>query len=232
MPVTETNLRLTKFRDSPLLSGLTEEELAQFASLWGVRLFCFAKGENIDRQLARQHPGYMAFLLSGGALVKKGDAEGNQAVLDFTRPGCLMGCCGALTDMPFRGICITATAQGQLLIFRSQPLPSAEKENDTLQIKLQKNTMSLLAQHSWQLMKKAEILSCRSLREKVLAFLSAQREYFHNDAFELPMDRQTLADYLYINRSALSRELSKLREEGLIDYHRSKFILFFPPASL
>lgn len=228
----ELELNWTAFRASPLIAGLTQEELERFTALWGVRLFRVEKRENIDRQLARQHPGCMACLLSGGALVKKGDAEGNQAVLDFARPGCLMGCCGALTDMPFRGLSIAATAPSRILVFRPQPLPTAQGDVCALRLKIQKNLMGILAQHSWQLMKKAEILSCRSLREKVLAFLSAQREYFHSDSFELPMDRQTLADYLYINRSALSRELGKLREEGLINYRRSRFVLLFPPANM
>lgn len=230
--MTERKLNLTPFRNDPLFVGLTEWELARFADLWRARLFCFAKGDSLDQSLARQSPGQLACLLSGGALIQKSDVEGNQAILDFARPGYLMGCYSILTDMPFGGLCIKATAPGQLLTFRSEPVSGADGETRALQVKLQRNMMGLLAQHSWQLMKKAEILSCRFLREKILAFLSAQREYFHNDAFEVPMDRQTLADYLYVNRSALSRELGKLREEGLIDYHRSKFVLLFPPVNV
>lgn len=230
--MTEYKLNGTLLQDSQLCAGFTQAEIAQFAELWGARLFHVEKKENINRQIARRHPGCMACLLSGGALIKKEDAEGNQAVLDLVRPDGLMGYCGALTDMPFRGMSIIATAPSCLLVFRPQPLPTAQGESDALRLKLQKNLMALLAQHCWQLMKKSEILSCRPLREKVLAFLSAQREFFHSDTFELPMDRQTLADYLYINRSALSRELGRLREEGLIDYHRSKFVLNFPPANV
>lgn len=185
----EVKLDLTLFRDSPLLAGFTQAELAQFAALWKARLFSFAKGESINRQMARQCPGNLACILSGGALIKKCDAEGNQAVLDFARPGYLLGCYSVLTDVPFRGLAITAAAPGELLIFRARPLDSAGVETYALHDRLQTNMMGLLAQHGWQLMKKAEILSCHSLRAKVLAFLSAQREYFHSDAFEVPMDR-------------------------------------------
>lgn len=230
--MTERKLNLMPFRKGPLFAGLTEQELAQFAALWQAQLFCFAKGEQLDRGLARQAPGQLTCLLSGGALIQKNDAEGNQAILDFARPWYLMGCYSVLTDMPFHGLCIVATAPGLLLTFRPEPVSAPGTEAHALQVKLQRNMMGLLAQHGWQLMKKAEILSCHSLRAKTLAFLSAQREYFHSDVFEVPMDRQTLADYLYINRSALSRELGRLREEGLIEYHRSKFVLHFPPSTL
>lgn len=96
--------------------------------------------------------------------------------------------------------------------------------------KLNKNIMRILAERSWRLLKKADIISCHSLREKILAFLDMQRDACHSDSFEIPLDRQGLADYLYVNRSALSRELGKLREEGLIDFHKSKFTLLFPKS--
>lgn len=229
--MTEIELDLVPFRDSPLFAGF-EEELTRFAELWRARLFRVTKGECVDRQLARKCPGELACFLSGGALLRKYDAEGNQAVLDFARPGYLLGGFGVLSNMPFHGLCVMAAAPGVLLTFRPRPAYGVECACCDLQNRLHANMLGLLTQQSWQLMKKAEILSQRSLREKVLAFLSAQREYFHSDAFELNMDRQTMADYLYINRSALSRELGRLREEGLIDCHRSKFLLKFPPVNL
>lgn len=229
--MTEIEPDLVPYRDSPLLAGL-EEDLARFAELWRARLFSVTKGESIDRQLARKCPGELACILSGGALLRKYDVEGNQAVLDFARPGYLLGAFGVLCDMPFHGLCVMAAAPGVLLTFRPSPVDDGEFACHDLQNRLHTNMLGLLTQQSWQLMKKTEILSQRSLREKVLAFLSAQREYFHSDTFELAMDRQTMADYLYINRSSLSRELGWLREEGLIDYHRSKFALNFPPVNL
>lgn len=228
--MTEIELDLEPFRNSPLFVGL-EDELKKFAQLWRARLFRAAKGERIDHQLARKCPGELACLLSGSALLIKYDAEGNQAVLDFARPGYLLGCGGVLTDMLFHGLCVTAAAEGVLLTFCPSPAGEGERANGALQSRLHANMLGLLTQQNWQLMKKAEIISRRSVREKVLAFLSAQREYFHSDAFELDMDRQSMADYLYINRSALSRELGWLREEGLIEYHRSKFVLLFPAAN-
>lgn len=231
--MTEIKMDHTLARSYPLFADFPDDELQLLLPVLKCRLFQFQKEECLNTQISRLCPNTFAYILSGGALLKKYDGRGNQAILDFARPGYLLGYYSVLTGMSFDGLHIVATAPGRMLCFRTEPLLTLESlVQQPLLAKLEKNMMNLLAQHSWQLMKKSEILSCHSLREKILSFLSAQREYFHSDTFEIPMDRQTLADYLYVNRSALSRELGKLRDEGLIDYHRSKFLLLFPRTSL
>lgn len=229
--MTEIKMDHTSVKGYPLFAHFLDEELQLLLSILECRFFQFHKEECINTQTSRLCPNTFSYILSGGALLKKYDDRGNQAILDFARPGYLLGYYSILTDMTFDGLHIVATSPGRMLCFRTEPLLTVEKlVQQPLLTKLEMNMMNLLAQHSWQLMKKSEILSCHSLREKILSFLSAQREYFQSDTFEIPMDRQTLADYLYVNRSALSRELGKLKEEGLIDYHRSKFLLLFPRA--
>ena len=69
-------------------------------------------------------------------------------------------------------------------------------------------------------------LSRRTLREKLLGYLTTQARLAENCRFTIPFSRQELADYLSVDRSALSKELSRMKEEGLLDYHRSDFHLF------
>jgi len=65
----------------------------------------------------------------------------------------------------------------------------------------------------------------RNTREKLLSYLSSQAKIAGSDTFEIPFDRQGLADYLAVERSALSAEMSKMRKEGLIAYHKNHFTL-------
>ena len=94
--------------------------------------------------------------------------------------------------------------------------------------RLNRNIVELLAQCNQRLLEKSDIISRHSLREKVLSFLSAQRRIYRSDTFELPMNWQEIADFLYTNRSALSRQLGQLRAEGVIDFHKNRFTLLFP----
>jgi len=88
------------------------------------------------------------------------------------------------------------------------------------------NMIILMAQKNMQLMEKVEIISRKTLREKILTYLSRQAQRNNNLCFTVPLGRQELADYLGADRSALSRELSRMKDDGLIDYHKSTFRLY------
>ena len=93
---------------------------------------------------------------------------------------------------------------------------------------LSQNLIRVLAEKNMQLNEKAGYLSQRSTREKLLAYLSAQARRAGSASFRIPFDRQQLADFLSVNRSAMSAELSKMQREGLLRAERSDFTLFQP----
>ena len=72
---------------------------------------------------------------------------------------------------------------------------------------------------------KIEIISKRSTREKILSYLSSESIRQGKLAFDIPYDRQQLADYLSVERSAMSAELSKLKKEGILDTQKNHFVL-------
>lgn len=219
---------LTLIREQALFRGFSPEELREVLEELGGCTVSFEKGDSLNSLMDRQSPTALACILSGWALLLKYDALGNQAILDFAMPGYLLGCYKVLTGADFSAIRISATSPGRMLCFNGEKLLRAESAASHLLLsRLNGNILTMLAERSWRLLKKADIVSCHSLREKILSFLDSQRECYHSSSFEIPLDRQGLADYLYVNRSALSRELSKLRDEGLIDFHKSRFVLYF-----
>ena len=85
--------------------------------------------------------------------------------------------------------------------------------------------MSVLADKNILLSRKIQHISKRSTREKLLSFLDEQAALHNSTQFLIPFNRQELADYLCVDRSAMSAELSRLRQEGVLSYHRSAFKL-------
>ena len=89
--------------------------------------------------------------------------------------------------------------------------------------KLIENMISLIADKNCKLMVKTCIVSQHSLRRKIQMFLSMQARTKGSTAFEIPYNRTQLAEYLATDRTALARELRKMKEENLIDFHKHTF---------
>ena len=88
---------------------------------------------------------------------------------------------------------------------------------------LVENMVHIIADKNRELIRKIEVISKRTIREKLLAYLSMQAQSQNARYFEIPLGRTELADYLCVDRSALTRELAKMRDDGLIDYDKNCF---------
>ena len=89
--------------------------------------------------------------------------------------------------------------------------------------RLIENMVRIVANKNRDLIRKVEVVSKRTIREKLLAYLSIQAQTQESRYFEIPFGRVELAEYLCVDRSALTRELAKMRDEGLIDYDKNCF---------
>ena len=88
---------------------------------------------------------------------------------------------------------------------------------------LVENMVHIIADKNRDLIRKIEVISKRTIREKLLAYLSSQAQTQNSRYFEIPLSRTELAEYLCVDRSALTRELVKMRDDGLIDYDKNCF---------
>jgi CRP-like cAMP-binding protein len=91
--------------------------------------------------------------------------------------------------------------------------------------KLIRNMVSILAQKNLMMSAKMEHITKRTIRDKLLSYLMEQSRQKNSKTFDIPYNRQELADYLSVERSALSAEMSKLKAEGVIDYRKNHFEL-------
>ena len=92
-------------------------------------------------------------------------------------------------------------------------------------VKFIENMLSLIAEKNIMLNRRLGHLSKRTTKEKLMSYLSEQAALSGKRSFSIPFNRQQLADYLSLDRSALSKELGKMKKEGLLDYHKNSFVL-------
>ena len=87
------------------------------------------------------------------------------------------------------------------------------------------NLFQILSKENIELIQKIENVSQKTIRDKILTYLSNEAQKNHSNRFSIKFNRQDLADYLNVDRSAMSFELSKLQKEGLIKYNKNQFEL-------
>ena len=213
-----------------LFRGMSREEIESVLDHLDGKVLSFQAGDHLEDHLEARPGRVLGCILTGWGQVYKVDPWGNQSIMDFMSPDYLLGFHSVFTDARPTKFRAVATQPGYVLMLDAAELldPTIHTADFPLLAKLEKNLVSVLAEQNWRALKKLDILSAGSLREKILLYLSYEAMYFDSLSFEIPFNRQEMADYLYADRSALSRELGRLKDEGLIDYTRNRFVLHLP----
>ena len=159
-------------------------------------------------------------VLSGSLRIVREDFWGNRALLTTIVPGELFAESFACAGAPLT-VRVEAAQEAEVVFFPPQALLNPPPGGERLPGRL----LEVLARKNMMLNQKIDYLSQRTTRAKVLSYLSRQAEEAGAASFTIPLNRQELADYLSVERSALSAELGKLRREGVLEFHRSQFTL-------
>ncbi len=214
---------LEKLKKCPLFVGIEENDLLKMLSCLGARIECFDKKYTI---MAQGSPArYIGIQLSGSAQIVQNDYYGNRSVLFHISESEIFSesfACAGLSALP---VSVVANEMSEvMLIDCSHILHTCEKYCVHHQMLIY-NLMKDLAQKNVMFHEKTEITSKRTTREKLLSYLASRARDVGDNAFEIPFDRQALADYLEVDRSGLSAEIGKLRREGIIACEKNKFEL-------
>lgn len=167
----------------------------------------------------------VGILLSGNAHVIKEDIWGNRTIISDLGTKDLFGesfSCAKVKKLP---VTVVAASDCEVLFIEYKRILTTCTSACVFHAKLIENMMSILASKNILLQDKLQILSKPTTREKLLAYLNSQSQKLGSLTFMIPFDRQQLADYLCVDRSAMTKELGRLRDEGLISFHRSSFKL-------
>ncbi len=212
--------------ESPLFDGITEDEAREILNCVSARPVKVEKGGTVE--LRNQDGVMLGILLSGNLSMTRYDAYGNRILLVRAEEGEVFGLTLALNRSAPDDFFLTAGSPCELLLMRAERLFYACEKDCKCHRKLYINIMRLLAKKNMALVRKQYHMAQRSLRRKLSSYLTEESEMAKSKRFSVRMDRQELADYLGVDRSALCAELSRMRKEGLIDYYRHDFYIKCP----
>ena len=212
---------LTILTECALFHGLREAQIREMLPCLSARQSRFRRGQFLLR--AGDRVAFAGILLSGEAEVLQEDFWGNRNLLAAVGPGELFAeafaCAHAVSP-----VSVQCTTDGSVLYLNVRAVFSPCEKACAQHKTLSQNLIRVLAEKNMQLNEKAGFLSQRTTREK----LSAQARRAGSASFRIPFDRQQLADYLSVNRSAMSAELSNMQRDGLLRTDRSCFTLCQP----
>jgi len=205
------------------LFEMVEENLEAMLQCLGSEEKKYAKGEIVI--LTGNPVSSVGILLSGGLQIIQEDFMGNRSILTELKPGHIFGetfACAGVTESP---VTVIATADSTVLFIGVQRIINTCPSSCLFHNQLIENLLKIIARKNMLLSGKNQLLSQRTIRDKVFSYLSLQAEKKGNSQFEIPFTRNELADFLCVDRSALSRVLSILKTEGVIEYNKKQFKL-------
>lgn len=207
---------------SPLFAKMTRQDLEAALTCLGAVERSYPKGAVLLESGAPVRS--VGLVVSGKVHVLREDFWGNQDLIAPVRPGELFGeayaCAGEDS-----GVTVTAAENTTVLFLEVARMLHTCPSGCAYHAQLIQNLLHVMVRKNLQLNAKLSHVTRRLTRDKVLAYLSAEAARAESPEFSIPFNRQQLADYLAVDRSALSAELSKLRREGYLTFHKNYFTL-------
>ena len=216
------------FRACPFFTGMTDEEILAILKCVDARMYTAEKDSFIFR--AGDSTEDMGLVLSGSVMMIQEDLWGHRNILGKCLPGEFFGEPYAATPGSVLNLSVIASERSQILLLNIRKMlttcPTACDHHN----KLTRNMIAVLAAKVLAFNEKITHMSRRTTRDKLLSYLSAESVRFGRTSFDIPFDRQQLADYLCVERAAMSVELSKLQKEGILRTSRKHFEFLRDPV--
>ncbi len=160
-------------------------------------------------------------ILSGTVKIVKENLDGKENMLAKLGKGEIFAEVFACANIQYSPVTVTALEDSEVMLINYNKVISACPTNCIYHTVLIENMLKLMAKKNLMLQQKVEIISKRTTRERLLLYFDMKRG--KNTKFTIPFSREALADYLCVDRSAMSNELSKMQKEGIIKYHKNDF---------
>lgn len=212
----------------PLFDGIDQADMAGMLSCLEGKIMEFPKGNPVF--LEGDSAQFVGVVLSGTVQIVRDDFYGNRSVLTAVPPGGLFAeafSCAGLETMPVSAITLQSSA---VLLLDCKRVLKGCSNACPFHSRLIYNLLQGIAQKNLLLTQKIHYMSQKTTREKLMEFLLDQAKQHGSPEFVIPYDRQALADYLGVERSAMSAEIGKLRKTGVLESSGSWFRVLTPEA--
>ncbi len=205
-----------------LFTAIGETDLDSLLACLGARLVQAERDSFLLRAGDSVHS--LGLVLSGALHVSKENTEGERVLIAALSPGDCFAealCCAGIAESP---VSVVAAADSAVLLLDFQRLLHNCPRTCAFHTKLIENMLGMLAQKNLSLQGRMEVLGHKTLRRRILHYLQPLSAHPGSNVY-IPFNREELAEYLCVDRSALSHELGRMKQDGLLDYHKNCFRL-------
>lgn len=202
--------------------GLEEDQIKEVLTCFQAKKKILSQGSYLA--YAGDSWPYLGIVLSGNLHLFQEDFWGNRSLLTEISSGDLFGESYACAAEPL-AVDILAVEPSEVLLLQAERIIRPCENCCIFHHQLLQRLMLIFAAKNIGLTEKVQLLSQRSTREKILLYLSKEAKKLGTSTFEIPFNRQQLADYLSVDRSALSAKLSEMQKEGVFSFSQNQFKL-------
>ncbi len=210
--------------ESPLFEGIGYDGYLAMVHCFHARQRSFLPDETID-DFSEPGDGYVGIVEHGQAALIRMDSRGTVTVLEELPPGSVFGKTLAFSGNSGDSLWVTCRRSCDVLFFEYPHLLKRCERACTHHSLLVQNMLRLMGEKAQSLSERVDVLSRRTIRDKLLCYFAQQAKKRNSPDFELPFSLSLLADYIAADRSAMMRELKRLREEGQIETQGRHIIL-------
>ena len=207
----------------PLFEGVATADLVAMLGCIGGRKVSVAKGQPVLRE--GDPATQVGMVLSGAVRMERTDYYGNRSILAHIKPSELFGETYACAGSQALPISVIADEDSQVLLMDCRRITTSCSSACGFHSRIIYNLLRLVATKNLVYDQKIQVTSRRTTREKLMAYLLHEAKTQNSQTVNIPYDRQELADYLEVDRSGLSAEISKLRKAGVLQSEKSRFTL-------
>lgn len=207
----------------PLFEGIQADDLGALLGCIGGRTVTARKGQSIFRE--GDPATQVGMVLSGAVQMVREDYYGNRSIVAHISPAELFGetyACAGVESLP---ISMVADTDSQVLLMDCRRITTTCCSACAFHNRIIFNLLKLVAMKNLVFDQKIQFTSKRTTREKLMTYLLDQAKLQKSNTVTIPFDRQELADYLEVDRSGLSAEISKLRREKVLECEKNHFII-------
>lgn len=210
-------------KNTQMFAGVGEGEIESMLDCLGARLCTYKKGEYILRQ--GEHLSDIFVLVEGNLNIQREDYWGNRSILGQISVGEMFGAAYAAPESGAMLNDVIALEDSSIILFNVKQILTACPSACRFHSMVVQNMFFAISEKNRKLVQKLVHMSKRTIREKLISYLSEEAKKQNSSKFTINFNRQQLADFLSVDRSAMSNELCKMRDEGLLIFDKNHFVL-------
>lgn len=212
---------ISQFIKYPLFKDIKQKDILKIGDCFGLQEKEYSKGEYIWH--AGDEAIYLGVVTNGQINIIRDDILGNRTIISNINKGHTFGEAYAISKISEYPVSIKAATDTNVLLINIDKLTTPCPMSCGFHNQLIKNLLWIIARKNIKLSSRIECITKKTIKQKVVFYLLDEMKMSGQEKVFIPFNRRELSDYLNVNRSALSRVLSTLKDEGIITYSKNEF---------